>query len=144
MKMRITKEYQFEAAHALDHHSGKCHDIHGHSYHLKFTCIGKLITKKGSPDEGMVADFALLSKTVRSRIEPEFDHRLILNIDSRFKGIELYNARIRYVNYQPTCENILREILEILTNALPNLIIEYGFLRETPTSYAECYKSDNE
>ena len=37
MNIRITKEFDFEAAHALDGYEGKCRDIHGHSYHLKIT-----------------------------------------------------------------------------------------------------------
>ena len=41
MNIRITKEFDFEAAHALDGYEGKCRDIHGHSYHLKITLIGE-------------------------------------------------------------------------------------------------------
>ena len=40
MKIRITKTFDFEAAHALDGYEGKCKDIHGHSYHLETTFIG--------------------------------------------------------------------------------------------------------
>ena len=43
MRIRITKEFDFEAAHALDGYDGKCRDIHGHSYHLKVRRLSRHI-----------------------------------------------------------------------------------------------------
>ena len=35
--IRLTKEFSFEAAHALDGYDGPCREIHGHSYRLFMT-----------------------------------------------------------------------------------------------------------
>ena len=39
-KIRITKKFRFEAAHALYGYDGKCKNIHGHNYNLFVTIIG--------------------------------------------------------------------------------------------------------
>ena len=40
--IRLTKEFSFEAAHALEGYDGTCREIHGHSYRL-------FVTVKGEP-----------------------------------------------------------------------------------------------
>ena len=144
MNIRITKEFDFEAAHALDGYSGKCQDIHGHSYHLEMTFIGTPKSEIGLSDCGMVVDFGDIKKIVKTQILPLFDHRLILRKDTRFKEIESINERIRLVDYQPTCENMLIEIVEILKRNEPEgTKLVKGFLRETANSYAEWLLEDN-
>ena len=144
MKIRITKEFDFEAAHALDGYIGKCKDIHGHSYHLEMTFIGTPKREKGLSDCGMVVDFGDIKKIVKTQILPLFDHRLILRKDTRFKEIESINERIRLVDYQPTCENMLIEIVEILKRNEPKgAKLVKGFLRETANSFAEWRQEDN-
>ncbi|MCT4582147.1 MAG: 6-carboxytetrahydropterin synthase [Flavobacteriales bacterium] len=144
MKIRITKEFDFETAHALDGYEGKCKDIHGHSYHLKVTLIGEPTNDICLSDCGMVIDFGDIKKIVREHVYEEFDHRLILRKDSRFLGLEKMNPRIRYVDYQPTCENMLIEIVTMIQKELKGEVaLHSAFLRETATSYAEWYASDN-
>ena len=144
MKIRITKEFDFEAAHALDGYIGKCKDIHGHSYHLEMTFIGTPKREKGLSDCGMVVDFGDIKKIVKTQILPLFDHRLILRKDTRFKEIESINERIRLVDYQPTCENMLVEIVEIIKRNEPKgAKLVKGFLRETANSFAEWRQEDN-
>ena len=88
MKIRVTKEFDFEAAHALDGYLGKCKDIHGHSYHLTVTFLGETIKDNNLSHCGMVVDFGDIKAVVKDKIEPLFDHRLILRNDSRFQGLE--------------------------------------------------------
>ena len=64
--------------------------------------------------------------------------------DSRFKGIESTNSRVRYVNYQPTCENMLMEMVELVKSQLePQSVLFAMSLRETANSYAEWFAEDN-
>ena len=145
MNIRITKAFDFEAAHALDGYEGKCKDIHGHSYHLEVTFLGKPSMNKSKSDCGMVVDFGKVKKVVKNKILPLFDHRLILREDSRFKQIAPINERIRLVDYQPTCENMLLEIVAILQEEnLKGTMLVKAFLRETSNSYAEWLAADNE
>ena len=106
MRVRITKEFDFEAAHALDGYDGKCQDIHGHNYKLSLTFLGEPIRNKSLSTNGMVVDFGDIKDFLNKKIKPLFDHRLILRKDSRFLGLEQKNKRIRYVDYQPTTENM--------------------------------------
>ena len=133
MNIRITKEFDFEAAHALDGYEGKCRDIHGHSYHLKITLIGEPCNDVSLSDCGMVVDFGAIKSIVREYVYEEFDHRLLLRNDSRFKGIEKDNERVRYVNYQPTCENMLIEITGMIQNRLTRKgQVAFGVFDERP------------
>ena len=145
MKIRITKEFDFEAAHALDGYAGKCQDIHGHNYHLTLTFLGEPVRDKSLSNNGMVVDFGDIKDFLNKEIKPLFDHRLILRNDSRFIGLEKKNKRIRYVDYQPTTENMLLEIVEIVSNSFEkntNAFLCSAFLRETPSSYVEWHKDD--
>ena len=145
MRVRITKAFDFEAAHALDGYDGKCKDIHGHSYHLEMTYLGTPKENTTLYDCGMVVDFGDIKKIIKKKILSLFDHRLILRKDSRFRHIEPINERIRLVDYQPTCENMLIEIVEILKTCQPEgTILVKGFLRETANSYAEWHLEDHE
>lgn len=145
MKIRVTKEFDFEAAHALDGYAGKCQDIHGHNYHLKLTFLGEPVKDKRLSTSGMVIDFGEIKDFLNQKIKPLFDHRLILRNDSRFLGLEKKNERIRYVDYQPTTENMLLEIVEIVSDGFEknnNAVLCSAFLRETPSSYVEWHKED--
>ena len=143
-KIRITKGFHFEAAHALDGYNGKCKDIHGHSYHLEVTVIGYPEVDTRQPNCGMVMDFKDLKKVINDSVLNLFDHHLLLRRDSRFKGIEAQNKRVRYVNYQPTCENMLLEIVSILKHQIRDDIkLAQVFLRETKTSYTVWQMEDN-
>ena len=56
-KLRLTKQFDFEAAHALEGYEGKCRDIHGHSYYLNVTIIGDVDYESGELEGSMVMDF---------------------------------------------------------------------------------------
>ena len=64
-KIRITKEFSFETGHALYGYDGLCKNVHGHSYKLYVTVIGKPIDKSQNVKFGMVIDFADLKKIVK-------------------------------------------------------------------------------
>lgn len=142
-KIRITKQFDFEAAHALEGYFGKCKDIHGHSYHLRITVSGSVDPSKPKVEDGMVMDFTDLKKIVKKEIIDQFDHMLILKDDSRFRGIESQNERVQYVPYQPTCENLLLDMVNRIQNKMPEGVnLHSAFLRETPRSYAEWFEAD--
>lgn len=143
-KIRLTKQFDFEAGHALEGYEGKCRDIHGHSYHLDVTVSGEVNHLSGKLEDSMVIDFKDLKSIVKIEIIDKFDHQLILHKDSRFIKIRDINTRMMIVDYVPTCENILLDIVTRLKKSLPKSIsLEYVFLRETPRSYAEWYNEDN-
>ena len=73
----------------------------------------------------MIVDFGDIKDFLNKKIKPLFDHRLILRKDSRFFGLEQKNERIRYVDYQPTTENMLLEIVEIVSNSFKKIKMQF-------------------
>jgi len=67
--LKVTKQFDFEAAHFLTKYHGKCERLHGHSYKLFVTVEGPL------QENGMVIDFVILKKIVKERIIEKFDHQ---------------------------------------------------------------------
>ena len=145
MQIRVTKEFRFEMAHALFGHDGPCKNIHGHSYQLAVTLMGVPIQNKDNPKAGMVVDFSDIKKLVNEEIVFPFDHSLVLNIDtpsSRYSG--LAEQKLILLEFQPTCENLLIHFTKILKRILPpQVVIHHLLLRETSTSFAEWYSTDN-
>ena len=147
MKVRVTKTFSFEMAHALYGYDGPCKNIHGHSYQLAVTVIGKTNTESENPKLGMVVDYSDLKKIVETSVIKKFDHSLVLNENSPHKTFVKENlliGKVELVNYQPTCENLLIDFAEIIQNNLPATVkLHHLKLRETPTSFAEWYAEDN-
>ena len=77
--VRITKQFTFEAGHALYGYDGKCKNIHGHSYKLSVTVIGTPINDDNNAKFGMIIDFGDLKKIVKNEIVDKFDHSIIFN-----------------------------------------------------------------
>lgn len=146
-KIRVTKQFEFETAHALYNYDGLCKNIHGHSYKLQVTVIGEPIIDDSNPKFGMVIDFGQLKEIVKSNIVNVYDHSLILSNKSK---PELLNKtkqifdRLTIVDYQPTCENMVNEFAKIIITKLPKNIDLFSVkLYETSTSYAEWFAADN-
>jgi 6-pyruvoyltetrahydropterin/6-carboxytetrahydropterin synthase len=143
--IRITKEFSFEMAHALDGHDGKCKGIHGHSYQLDVTLIGEPIDTAGHPKLGMLIDFSDLKKIVKEEIINEFDHALALyEHDPLVKSWNHSGTRLILTPYQPTCENLISDFAARLKKRIPSPLTLHSLrLRETDTSYAEWFAADN-
>lgn len=146
-RIRVTKKFIFDMAHALYGHDGPCRNIHGHTYHLHVTVLGAPLNKATNPKDGMVADFGDLKGLVKKEVTDHFDHALVLNGNSPHKNIEVLHQqfnKIILVPFQPTCENLLLEIRRRLTPffSRQQQLISLR-LEETPTSYAEWHLSDN-
>lgn len=141
--IRITKEFNFEMSHALKGHDGKCANIHGHSYQLSVTVKGIPLNDHQSPKNGMVMDFSDLKTVVKEKIIHPFDHALVLNEeDDRFDVRE--QGKLVTTPFQPTCENMLTEFVKRIKHELPEGVDLYSMrLRETRSSYAEWFASDN-
>lgn len=135
-----------EIAHALDHHDGKCKNLHGHSYHLIVTVIGTPTDQWGDAKDGMVVDFSELKAIVKREIVDLFDHALVLRKESKFvQAITAeMNPRLLLVDYTPTCENMLLDMVARIRPHLPaTAALHHVSLRETANSYAEWFASDN-
>jgi 6-pyruvoyltetrahydropterin/6-carboxytetrahydropterin synthase len=120
MKTSITKQFRFEAAHSLPEHSGKCRNLHGHSYLLEVTVTGDVQTSGSAA--GMVIDFAELSDIVDREILSQWDHQYLNDI----------------VSFTTSAENLAGECFRRLTSA--GLDISRVVLWETAKAYATIEK----
>lgn len=143
--IKLTREFSFEMAHALDGYDGLCREIHGHSYKLFITVQGEINTNPDDPKLGMVMDFGVLKNIVNSLIVDRFDHALLLR--NTQKNIDFANSvkqnwtRIELTPYQPTCENMVIFIRDTIALQLPkNVELSSVKLYETQRSYAEWSK----
>jgi len=149
MKIRITKHFDFETAHALYGYDGKCKNIHGHSYQLYVTVIGTPIGNTNHVKNGMVLDFGDLKKIVKSEIVDIFDHATVLNENSPHKElaekIKPHSPKVLLVDYQPTSENMLIDFADKISARLPDSVALHSLkLYETNNSYAEWFASDQQ
>ena len=146
--IRITKRFSFEAGHALYGYDGKCKNVHGHSYKLSVTVIGKPITDKTNVKYGMVIDFTDLKRIVTEEIVDKFDHATIFNKNTPHvklaKTLKDEGHNVLLVDYQPTSECMVSDFAKKITKKLPNNIKLFSLkLQETESSYAEWVSTDN-
>jgi len=147
--IRITKQFNFETGHALYGYDGKCKNVHGHSYKLSVTVIGKPITDSSNVKYGMVIDFGDLKKIVKEEIVDVFDHATVFNKNTPHielaKELSDRGHDVILVDYQPTSENMVIDFAAKIKKHLPATITLHSLkLQETETSFAEWYQSDNE
>ena len=146
--IRLTKEFSFEAAHALDGYDGPCRELHGHSYRLFVTVKGAPLATVGDPKEGMVMDVGVLKRIVNDEIIARHDHALILQRSAGTEALRKMLGQqfrnIAEVDYRPTCENMLADFAARIRARLPQRVELHALrLHETATSFAEWVAEDN-
>ena len=98
--MRVKRVFDFEAAHLLPNHPGKCRDLHGHSYSLCVT-----VERPVDAASGLAIDFSDLKTTVAREVIDLLDHRYVNDL------IE-----------NPSAENMAVWMWRRLAPALPGLV----------------------
>lgn len=147
--IRLTREFSFEMAHALEGYDGLCRHLHGHSYRLFVTIAGTPCADPGDPKYGMVMDFTDLKAIVNRLIVEPLDHSLVIRrTDTNGDFIETLRShwgRVREVEYQPTCEKMIERFAQDISRELPATVklVELR-LYETEKSHATWLASDNE
>jgi len=143
--IKITKQFNFEAAHFLPLHEGKCRNLHGHSYKLLVTCAGDSVYDKDSPSSGMLEDFSVI-KAVVDPIVDQLDHALLARSEAAVRfyvGEPALQGKVYYIGEDTTAEMIATHLLEKINLAMfshtPKLKAQVVgvTLYETATSSAE-------
>jgi len=104
MRVELTKEFTFEAAHRLpmvpaDH---KCHRMHGHGFRVEIAVEGEI-----DPAMGWLVDYADITAKVEPIVRGELDHRTLNDVP----GLE-----------NPTSELLCVWLWRRLAPALPGLV----------------------
>ena len=103
MRVELSKDYVFEAAHRLPRvpANHKCHRMHGHSFRVEITVAGEV-----DGATGWLMDFGDVTARVRPIIQEELDHRSLNDVP----GLE-----------NPTSEMLCVWLWRRLEPALPGL-----------------------
>lgn len=141
--LRLTKIFYFEMAHAISGYSGSCRNIHGHSYELYVTVTSANDSDEYIPAPGFEVDFKEIKNLVTKEIIHSLDHKLLLSGAYLAKNPGLCSQEnLISWDAEPTAENLLIYIRQILENKLPKSIMLAKLkLYETKDSYAEWIKS---
>ena len=90
-------QHQFASAHKLEDYFGECKNLHGHTWKVEIIIqVEKLV----ACNNAMVVDF----KELKKLIDEKFDHKYIND----------------NVNYNPTAENISKDIYEMVDKLMEN------------------------
>jgi len=141
--MKITKEVTFDSAHMLSNYSGKCNNLHGHTYKLQIEVKGGVNDKTC-----MLIDFNELKEIIDTDVMQMFDHALIFSAsecreeaeEALYKWAKKYNKKHYVMSHgKTTCEFMAPEIKNVLYKTLGCMGFDVKVkLWETPTSFAEC------
>ncbi len=130
----LTKVYEFSAAHRLHSHQlsdaenqdvfGKCNNPagHGHNYVLEVTVKGDVDVKTG-----LVAGLNQIDKVVEKQVFERFDYKH-LNLDTR-----------EFETLNPTSENFVKVLWDVLEQNLRPVVLHRLRLRETPKNHFDYY-----
>ncbi|ADU91809.1 6-carboxytetrahydropterin synthase QueD [Taylorella equigenitalis] len=141
--MKVVKTFNFDIAHLLDGHDGKCKNLHGHTYRLEVEVAGPVI--EDGPKKGMVIDFADLKSVVDDLIIARMDHAFLYDSTNERETaiaqlLEGWNMKTYPFKHRTTAENISRHIFDLLRERLEG--VNRVRLWETPSSYSECTFDD--
>ncbi|MFO1021877.1 MAG: 6-carboxytetrahydropterin synthase [Planctomycetales bacterium] len=127
---RVTQEIDFCYGHRLLNYEGKCKHLHGHNGRLLIVLEGEHLD-----DRGMLVDFTDIKKGIRTWVDNELDHRMILNRnDSIIPYLKSINEPMYLIDENPTAENIAKLVFEhAIAQGFPVCEV---LLWETPKSYA--------
>ncbi|HEY8659570.1 MAG TPA: 6-carboxytetrahydropterin synthase [Hanamia sp.] len=131
-RVSVYRREHFNAAHRLHNPAwdeakndivfGKCNNpnYHGHNYEMEVK-----VTGEPAADTGFVIDLKLLSDTIKENILEKFDHKN-LNLDLP-----------EFAKLNPTVENIVIIIYDILRKKIDAKLDLQVRLYETPRNFAE-------
>jgi 6-pyruvoyltetrahydropterin/6-carboxytetrahydropterin synthase len=127
---KVTESLDFCYGHRLLRYKGKCAHLHGHNGRLEVT-----VKARDLDAQSMVTDFSAIEKVVRSFIEENLDHKLLLSKEDPLVEVLRAESEPLYVmDDDPTAEAIARLVYDRVRAA--GLPVSEVRLYETPTSVA--------
>jgi 6-pyruvoyltetrahydropterin/6-carboxytetrahydropterin synthase len=126
----VTKRIDFCYGHRLLDYDGICKHPHGHN------AIAEIEIRTDALDKrNMVADFGDIKRIVKSWVDRELDHKMILRHDDPLvKLLQGIGEPMYLVDSNPTVERIARLIYDI--SRQQGLPVFRVTVWETPTSWA--------
>ena len=132
----VTKRIDFCYGHRLLDYEGICKHPHGHN------AVAEIEVQTATLDSrNMVCDFTDIKRIVKTWIDKELDHKIVLRHDDPLvKALQQLGEPMFLLYSNPTVERIARLIFEYASsNGLPVVRVKVW---ETPTSFAEYVAND--
>jgi 6-pyruvoyltetrahydropterin/6-carboxytetrahydropterin synthase len=132
----VTKRIEFCYGHRLLDYEGICKHPHGHN------AVAEIEVQTATLDSrNMVCDFSDIKRIVKTWIDKELDHKMVLRHDDPLvKAFQQLGEPMFLLDSNPTVERIARLIFEYASsNGLPVVRVKVW---ETPTSFAEYVAND--
>ncbi len=127
---RITKLIDFCYGHRLLNYDGKCRYLHGHNGRIEVDLESKELDRLG-----MVLDFGVVKDVMRTWVDENLDHRMLLCKDDHYVPIlRAQGEPLFLLDENPTAENIAKVIFQHGSQA--GLPITQIRLWETASSFA--------
>lgn len=142
-RMRLQKEFRFDAAHRILGHAGRCAWLHGHTYRLAVRVESRALDALD-----MVIDLDELGALVRTAVVDRWDHAALLHRDDPLApAVAAIQAtapeRLALFSRNPTVEVLAQEAFEAITKRLPEGVrLTSVTVWETPTAASE-YRGDD-
>lgn len=128
---KVVKELNFCYGHRLMDYEGKCVHPHGHNGVVEIEFSAGALDSRG-----MVVDSVDIKKEIKSFLDEELDHRMLLRKDDPLNQVlQGMGEPVFVLQENPTAENIAQVIFNYaLSRGLPVTAVR---LWETPTFFAE-------
>lgn len=138
-QITCTRKLEFDAAHRVMRHEGKCKHLHGHRYAVEVTFEAEALD-----DVGRVVDFGVIKEHLGAWLDANWDHTTILwEEDEVLAGAiaAVTGQRIFLLPFNPTAENMARYLLQVVCPQLFGAELCCARVRvwETPNCYADAY-----
>ncbi|MGL4992289.1 MAG: 6-pyruvoyl trahydropterin synthase family protein [Sarcina sp.] len=139
-------EESFDSSHFLRGHKGKCKNLHGHRWRVKYRLKAEELIKEGS-SRAMIIDFGDIKKIIKAYFD-DFDHALILEDDiagasekelNFIKACEEMEFKIVKVPFRTTAENMSKYFYE----ELEKLLLKVNNEKNYKVDYIEVYETPN-
>ena len=129
-RYQVTKTIEFSYGHRLLEHEGKCRFLHGHNGMIEIDIESGILDKLG-----MVIDFGRINELVKTWVNDNLDHRMLLNRDDPMLPVLLDAGEPVFVmDGNPTAEAIAALVWRAACEA--GLQVAEVRLWETSTSRA--------
>ena len=127
---RVTEIIEFCYGHRLLRYQGKCAHLHGHNGRVEIELAAGALN-----EQSMVADFSDIGRIVKTWVDQNLDHRMLLHREDPLVDVLRRNDEPVFVmDCDPTAESIARVICEYALSQ--GLKVREVRLWETPSSVA--------
>jgi len=130
-KHMISRRFEWDAAHRVTKHGGKCRNLHGHRYAAEV-----YVASDDLDNVDRVVDFSVLKDLVGGWIDEKWDHGCVLCFEDLCL-IDLCRRqgwKVHVLGYEPTAECLARELHQVAATLLESkgLYVVSVDLWETP------------